>query len=255
VEFLPDGRHADVCESGATIQRRPRRNHTPAFQAKVALAAVKGDRTLAQLAEQFDVDPNQITSWKAQLESSAADVFGRGGKAMIDCARSADHQAGANSEHQSRQRLLSAAAGAGCRPRDHAASRPASCGVPLRRFSNAARPFRRRWVQDRPASREDADAADGDRGALSPSAHHKTGARPQDLPVSAARAGGHAAEPGVGEGHHPTSRWRAASSIWPWCSTGSAAACWRGASRSPCRAAFCVETLEDAMARHGNAQA
>ncbi|MFY9826250.1 MAG: IS3 family transposase [Thermoanaerobaculia bacterium] len=61
------------------MTRRPRRNHTPAFKAKVALAAVKGDRTLAQLAEQFDVHPNQITSWKAQLEGGAADVFGPGG--------------------------------------------------------------------------------------------------------------------------------------------------------------------------------
>ena len=61
------------------MQRRPRRNHTPAFKAKVALAAVKGDRTLTQLAEQFDVHPNQITSWKAQLENGAADVFGPGG--------------------------------------------------------------------------------------------------------------------------------------------------------------------------------
>ena len=67
-----------ACESRATMQRRPRRNHTPAFKAKVALAAVKGDRTLAQLAEQFDVHPNQITSWKAQLEGGAADVFGPG---------------------------------------------------------------------------------------------------------------------------------------------------------------------------------
>jgi transposase-like protein len=51
------------------MSRRPRRNHTPAFKAKVALAAVRGDRTLAQLAEQFDVHPNQITngrrSWRA----------------------------------------------------------------------------------------------------------------------------------------------------------------------------------------------
>jgi len=62
-----------------TMSRRPRRNHTPAFKAKVALAAIKGDRTLAQLAEQFDVHPNQITSWKAQLEGGAADVFGPGG--------------------------------------------------------------------------------------------------------------------------------------------------------------------------------
>ena len=61
------------------MTRRPRRNHTPAFKAKVALAAIKGDRTLAQLAEQFDMHPNQITSWKAQLEERAADVFGLGG--------------------------------------------------------------------------------------------------------------------------------------------------------------------------------
>jgi transposase len=60
------------------MSRRPRRNHTPAFKAKVALAAIKGDRTLAQLAEQFDVHPNQITSWKAQLEGGTADVFGPG---------------------------------------------------------------------------------------------------------------------------------------------------------------------------------
>jgi transposase len=45
----------------------------------VALAAIKGDRTLAQLAEQFDIHPNQITSSKVQLESGAADVFGPGG--------------------------------------------------------------------------------------------------------------------------------------------------------------------------------
>jgi transposase len=61
------------------MSRRARRNHTPAFKAKVALAAVKGDRTIAQLAEHFDVHPNQVTSWKAQLEGGAADVFGPGG--------------------------------------------------------------------------------------------------------------------------------------------------------------------------------
>src|SRR5205807_2476160 len=61
------------------MQRRARRNHTPAFKAKVALAAIKGDRTLAQLAEQFDVHPNQITSWKAQLEDRPSDMFGPGG--------------------------------------------------------------------------------------------------------------------------------------------------------------------------------
>jgi transposase-like protein len=60
------------------MPRRPRRNHTPAFKARVAIAAIKGDRTLAELAEQFDVHPNQITTWKAQLEGGAADVFGAG---------------------------------------------------------------------------------------------------------------------------------------------------------------------------------
>ena len=61
------------------MSRRPRRNHSPAFKAKVALAAIKGDRTIAQLADQFDVHPNQITTWKAQLEGGAADVFGSTG--------------------------------------------------------------------------------------------------------------------------------------------------------------------------------
>ena len=78
MEFLPDSGHAVPSESGETMSRRPRRNHSPAFKAKVALAAIKGDRTLAQLAEQFDVHPNQITSWKVQLEDGAADVFSPG---------------------------------------------------------------------------------------------------------------------------------------------------------------------------------
>jgi transposase len=58
------------------MTRRARRNHTPAFKAKVALAAIKGEMTLAQLAEHFDVHPNQITAWKALLLEGAADVFG-----------------------------------------------------------------------------------------------------------------------------------------------------------------------------------
>lgn len=61
------------------MTRRARRKKHTAFKAKVALAAVRGDRSLAQLAEQFEVHPNQITSWKAQLEGGAADVFGPGG--------------------------------------------------------------------------------------------------------------------------------------------------------------------------------
>jgi transposase-like protein len=53
------------------MKKRARRNHTPAFKAKVALATLRNDRTIAQLAEQFDVHPNQITSWKEQLLAGA----------------------------------------------------------------------------------------------------------------------------------------------------------------------------------------
>src|SRR5262245_21651297 len=60
------------------MKRRPRRNHSAAFKAKVAIAAIKGDRTIAEIAEQYDVHPNQVTTWKAQLEGGAADVFGSG---------------------------------------------------------------------------------------------------------------------------------------------------------------------------------
>jgi len=55
--------------------KRPRRNHSSAFKAKVALAALKGDQTLAQLSERFDVHPQQITQWKVQLLERAGDVF------------------------------------------------------------------------------------------------------------------------------------------------------------------------------------
>ena len=55
--------------------RRPRRNHSPVFKAKVALAALKGDESLAVLSERFDLHPNQITQWKNQLAAQAAMVF------------------------------------------------------------------------------------------------------------------------------------------------------------------------------------
>ncbi|MBN3756031.1 IS3 family transposase [Paraburkholderia sp. Tr-20389] len=60
------------------MTKRNRRTHSPAFKAKVALAALKGDKTLAELAQQFDVHPNQITDWKKQLQERVADVFDAG---------------------------------------------------------------------------------------------------------------------------------------------------------------------------------
>ena len=58
--------------------RRKRRNHAPVFKAKVALAALAEEGTLAELAERFDVHPNQVKQWKQQLSDQAAEVFGAG---------------------------------------------------------------------------------------------------------------------------------------------------------------------------------
>ena len=60
------------------MARRKRRNHSPQFKAKVALAAVAGEQTLAQLAQRFDVHPNQITAWKRQLLDGAVGMFDSG---------------------------------------------------------------------------------------------------------------------------------------------------------------------------------
>jgi transposase-like protein len=58
------------------MPRRPRRNHSPAFKAKVALEAIKGEESVIEIAERYDVHPNQITRWKRQLLEGAALVFG-----------------------------------------------------------------------------------------------------------------------------------------------------------------------------------
>ena len=58
--------------------RRTRRTHTGAFKARVALAALREDKTLAQLSKEFELHPNQITEWKRQLDERAAEVFGSG---------------------------------------------------------------------------------------------------------------------------------------------------------------------------------
>ena len=57
------------------MTKRTRRNHSGAFKAKVAMAAIKGDRTLSELAQAFDVHANQITQWRTELLEGAASVF------------------------------------------------------------------------------------------------------------------------------------------------------------------------------------
>jgi len=58
------------------MSKRSRRNHSPAFKAKVAVEALKGEQTVIQLAERFDVHPTQVTQWRAQLLERAAESFG-----------------------------------------------------------------------------------------------------------------------------------------------------------------------------------
>ena len=59
------------------MSKRPRRNHAPAFKAKVALEAMKGEQTLVELSERYQVHPNQITEWKKQLLEHAPDIFSK----------------------------------------------------------------------------------------------------------------------------------------------------------------------------------
>lgn len=64
------------------MSRRARRNHSPAFKAKVALEAIRGEQTVAELAQRHDIHPNQVTQWKTQLLERATEVFnGAGGPA------------------------------------------------------------------------------------------------------------------------------------------------------------------------------
>ena len=64
--------------------KRKRRNHSASFKAKVAVAAIRGDKTLAELSEQFDVHQNQIQDWRRKLLDQADQVFGRGGGSLSE---------------------------------------------------------------------------------------------------------------------------------------------------------------------------
>jgi transposase len=72
-------RKVDYWSNGMT--KRTRRNHSGSFKAKVALAALRGDQTLTEIAQHYEVHPNQVTEWKRHLLERAADVFDGGASA------------------------------------------------------------------------------------------------------------------------------------------------------------------------------
>jgi transposase len=82
VELLPK----KVFITGAETMKRSRRNHSAAFKAKVALAAIRGDKTLSELAAHFEVHPNQITQWKSLMLERVASVFETGAAPTLDAA-------------------------------------------------------------------------------------------------------------------------------------------------------------------------
>jgi transposase-like protein len=81
------------------MTKRSRRNHSGSFKAKVLLAALRGDKTLIEIAQQYEVHPNQVTEWKRQLLERATEAFDGGAagrkedgpdfKALLSLARSA----------------------------------------------------------------------------------------------------------------------------------------------------------------------
>jgi putative transposase len=212
------------------MSKRPRRNHTAAFKAKVALAAVKGEKTLAELAQQFDVHPNQITQWKAQLLEGATGLFGKDKseaaapsvdvkswiaerKAMIDRGHALSVTKQAEAAGIARSTVYFCRARYR-RPISNSCVRSTGCiwfpfagARMLRRLfaANVSKAGRRHVrmlmkrmgieaLYRRPPRRSRSLSDPGRIASRDPTA--------QDLPLSAARHGGRAAEPDPGDGHH-----------------------------------------------------
>jgi hypothetical protein len=77
VDFLPDSGEESRCESGAFDDEAEPPDAFSGIRGESGLAAIKGEKTLSELAQQFDIHPNQITTWKSQLLEGAAGVFGQ----------------------------------------------------------------------------------------------------------------------------------------------------------------------------------
>jgi transposase-like protein len=108
------------------MARRARRTHSPAFKAKVALAALKGEKTLADLAQQYDIHPNQITAWKARLADGAAGLFGGGSSGAEAPPRSPARYRPRSQPPNPRHRPVWQARGQPIRTMNMSASRPTS---------------------------------------------------------------------------------------------------------------------------------
>jgi transposase-like protein len=90
VDRLPDGGHGCACESGANDEQTTEAEPLCGLQGEGGDRGDQGERTIAQIAEQFDVHPNQVTTWKAQLEGGAADVFDGGSGSSSPAAPAVD---------------------------------------------------------------------------------------------------------------------------------------------------------------------
>ena len=173
--------------------KQPRRNHAAFFKAKVAIAALRGDQTLSELAQQFDVHPNQIVKWKAQLQEHAKDLF----------ATAAEHKAESGPNVKDLQAKIGQLAMendflAGARsitppPGDlssrlglDAPDRPAASCVSVCRQPDAARSVATRRGERRPQACGHLDAQDGHRGPLLSSPHHQTASGSQGFSLLAA---------------------------------------------------------------------
>ncbi len=238
------------------MTRRPRRNHSPAFKAKVPVAAIKGGKTLHVKIGELTLE-NDFLSGPRRTARSAPPV--RANRAGVCCRAQEDDRShreaqrqpsGHRAGDQQGQRLLQAAPRVGRRSEAYAPHRQTAHGGPVRGQPNAAGIAGPGGLQGRAAACLDADETHGDRSPLPAAKHLETGAGTQDLPLSAAKASHHPAQPGLGDGHHlhphgarvhlPCGR---AGLVHP---EGPA---WRVSITL--EADFCVEAVEEALARHG----